>query len=78
MLRIMLLREAEICTRVLFFILKVKNIPPSAKELVLLLLFLSWATVPKSHDLEAVYMWRETEVGMAGLGLKERFFADTA
>ena len=60
-LRIMKLgrAEAEICTRVLFFILKVKNISPSAKELVLLLLFLFWATVPESHDLEAVCIWGE-------------------
>lgn len=65
--------DTEICTRVLFFSLKTRNVSPSAKELMLLLLFLCWVTVPKPHDLEAVCTWEET--GLAGA--KERFSLHT-
>lgn len=59
---------AELWTRILFFILKLKNILLAAKELVLQLLVLFWATVPKSHDLESVCTWREAEEGPSPAG----------
>lgn len=44
---------------------------------MLLLLFLFWATVPESHDLEAVCLWGEVGEETGWAGLKERFSLQT-